>query len=471
MDVMMFAWPVVIAGIAAPVSWLLHAQLLFCVLGAASALSLPALGGASVTAPWLFSAFLIARAWLARPSGQSSFVLSRASLWICLVAVWGTVSSYYLPRWLEGEVYILTIDRSIGATRPDLLPLRPVSGNVTQSVYALGGALAFMAMRTLIQRTSSGLSHFRDAALWLGAVNCACGVLNLAEFYAGFPALLPYVRTGAYRIFESYEAGGLVRIQGTFAETAAFSAFSLPLFVFALQLWLRSERPRVSGAVAALSLALLLMSTSATAYLSLLCYAALLVSIVVWKAARGEPIRRLRSSLMLVLAACTVLGLLYGLRLGPGIAIERFIESTLLHKMDSVSGIERSAWNAHAWENFLGTYGAGVGLGGARASSFILVLLSNVGVVGTLLFTGFVYEVLRPRPDPERSPIAEAARHATIATLIAAVISCPVFDMGFWFYAFSAAATCSARRQPALGVHREVRSESLRAAASDYRTA
>ena len=161
-------------------------------------------------------------------------------------------------------------------------------------------------------------------------------------------------------------------------------------------------------------------------------------------------------------------GFAYALELEPALAVVRFVESTLVNKLESPSGIERSSWNAHAWANFLDTYGLGVGLGGARASSFILVLLSNIGVVGTLLFAGFVVEVLRPKPALQRSPTSEAARHAVVASLIAAAISCPVYDMGLCFYAFCAAASCAGVQQVASVAEFRTRSHFCGSAVGGY---
>jgi hypothetical protein len=439
-----FAVLVAVTGLMVRGERLVSVQVLSCLLGATAAVTLPALGDACVTVPWFFSVFLVARAWLGRGPEQPWFQLSRPSLWILLTACWGILVTYFVPRWFAGSIEVLTVDRNSPVREMELIPLRPVSGHITQSVYALGGALGFVAMRAAIQRYPNGMARFRDAVLLLGCLDCVGALLHLGEYYLGLPELLPYVRTGTYRIFSSYESAGLVRIQGTFAETAAFAAFTLPLFAFAAELWARGERPRYSGAVAATTLIFLLLSTSATAYAGLIGYLTFLAGVRLWKAMFGQRIRRVTFVAALLLFLVSAAGIAYAFELRPAMAVARFIEFTIFKKMDSPSGVERSIWNAHAWATFLDSYGLGAGLGSARASSLVLVLLSNVGLVGTVLFGGFVFEVLRSRSSTQGSATVHAARQAVVASLIAAAISGAVYDMGICFYAFCAAASCGA---------------------------
>jgi hypothetical protein len=128
-----------------------------------------------------------------------------------------------------------------------------------------------------------------------------------------------------------------------------------------------------------------------------------------------------------------------------------FFQITLLRKLESSSGIERSSWNAQAWSNFTETFGVGVGLGSARASSFPLVVLSNLGALGALLFSVLVLLLLhsaftRPPGAVTGQPVALAAGHALLASLIAASVSGTVFDLGMAFYAYAAAASAARAR-------------------------
>ncbi len=441
MNFSLFVPLVVLAGLLLPSAALLYVQLALCLFGATAAIGLPALGGASISPAVLFLPFLVLRAARERGLGRFLSELPRAGVWLLLLTCWGLLSAALLPRWFAGETQILTVDRGSADLRVMLYQLRPVSGNMTQAGYLLGSLLTFLAGRSLL-RNREQLLAARDAVLLLAGLNVAAALLNLAEYYLGVPSLLPYLRTAGYSVFEAYEEAGLVRIQGTFAETSAFSAFTLPLFAFATNCWLYGVRPRLSGLLALASLSLLLVSTSGTAYAGLLSYLAVLGGGLVWAwlAGRGVPRRGELLALAGVVGVIACCALLFEPRFVHRIG--DFFELTLLNKLQSSSGVERSSWNQQALQNFLDTGGVGVGLGSARASSFPLVLLSNLGILGVVFFLGFLREVFRRREGRyEPDATTRAGRHAAIATLVGSAISGTVFDLGIAFYLFAAVAS------------------------------
>jgi len=87
-----------------------------------------------------------------------------------------------------------------------------------------------------------------------------------------------------------------------------------------------------------------------------------------------------------------VLGVLYVVLFLPGVvkALSDFVDITVMSKAGSSSGVERMGWNAQGMTNFFDTYGIGVGLGSILASSFLVVLLGSLGVVGTFCYAMFV---------------------------------------------------------------------------------
>jgi hypothetical protein len=438
---------VVLAGLFVPMSAILHVQLALCLFGGAAAMSLPALGGATITPAVLYLPFFTARVLLARHGIVPLRTISRSTFWLMLVAVWGVLGAITIPRFLEGQVQILAIDRT-AANSPGvgLFPLHPVSGNITQSGYALGGFCAFLAVRSLL-RLQRGLHVFTGAALLLAGMSCLAAIINLGEFYLGLPRMLVHVRTAGYRMFDAYEAGGLMRIQGTFPEASAFASFSLPLFAFTFNLWLSKTRTLLSGLLALCSFGFLAFSTSGTAYAGLAGYFGALGLGLAWRAYSTHRIPRARVLATVAMFALAAAGAAVVLEMKVAARVGTFLDNMVFAKLDSPSGIERTAWSMQAWSNFLDTYGIGVGLGSARASSFVMVLLSNIGIVGTALFGAFVLEVWRSgdHATVADQAVARAARHAVLATLIAAILSATVFDLGIAFYAFAAAASLRAR--------------------------
>jgi hypothetical protein len=128
--------------------------------------------------------------------------------------------------------------------------------------------------------------------------------------------------------------------------------------------------------------------------------------------------------------------------------------------MASDSGVERSSWNQAALQSFFDTYGFGFGNGSGRASSFIIAVLANLGLIGTALFIMFFLGVFFERSSGHLTLPEEAARKAAksmcLAWVIGSTVSAPLIDLGLSFYAFAALACAPGYR---------VRSENVRSAA------
>lgn len=455
-----FALLVLLAGLFCKGDQMLRALMLCCLFGASAAIALPALGGAPLTPAVMLLPFLCVRTVSERGLSACLAPLAwpQAGFWLLLLVVWGVFSAAFLPRFFAGDTMLFGTDRTqMGGVR--LLPLQPLSTNLTQSAYAIAGLLGFVCVRALLEAPGR-TAKLRDAVLLLAALDVAAGVLNLAELHLGIPSLLQHVRNAGYAILVGGEVGGLQRVSGTFPEASAFAAFSLPLLAFTASLWRDGVRPHYSGALSLGLLLLLLMSTSSTAYAGLAIYAALIsVGAGLSLLRRGEAPRFGTLSLLLWLLA---VGACLLLLLRPDLVarIADFFGVTLVRKLESSSGMERGSWNLQAWYNFVDVYGIGTGLGSARASSYPLVLLSNVGVLGSALFAAFVLRLFldgrtTELAAPDDAAVARAARRAVLAALIAATISAVVFDLGLAFYAFAAAAAApSPWREPPLPARR-----------------
>jgi len=445
-----FALVVCLAGLLSSRKAAIYWQIVFCLFGAAAAITLPAVGGAVITPAVLFLPFLVLRAWMESQGTGYSHRFPKAGGWLALAVLYGVLGAFFLPRVFAGAVDIVAVDRTAGVQGIVVSPLRPVSGNITQSGYAIGALLTFLAMRALLEKPGR-LAHFRDAVLLLAALNCLGATLNLAEYYLGFPAVLDHVRT-AYALFESYEvqSAGLMRIHGTFSEAAAFSGFTLPLFAFTFSLWMNGVRTLYSGVLWVLLLGFLILSTSTTAYVGLAIYAVILGFVLARRGYVWGKVPRLEWLVAGGLLAIVLLGSTFVLETSFARWLGAYFQVAVVEKMDSASGIERGSWNRQAWSNFLDTFGLGVGLGSVRASSLPLVLLSNLGLIGSVCYAAFLKRVLISgnRASP-LAPIPEAARQAALATLSAALVSLTVFDLGVVFYSLAAAASLGAYEQQA----------------------
>ncbi|HEY6882329.1 MAG TPA: hypothetical protein VI299_30065 [Polyangiales bacterium] len=446
-----FAAVVLLAGFMTSRVGSIYWQLGLCVLGGTVAISLTALGGAVILPAVLFLPFLVARAWREERGKDFIHRVPEPAVWLMLTVLFGVVTAFTVPRLLAGMVQVVGVDRTAVQQVP-LSPLHPVSGNITQSGYAIGNVLTFVAMRSMLNSPSRVL-HFRKAVLLLCALDASAGVLNLAEFYLHLPSLLQYVRT-AYAVFGDYEVAGLVRIHGTFSETSAFCGFTLPLFAFCLSLWMQKVEIMRSGLLTLVLLAFLLVSTSSTAYGGLAVYGVVFGLSLLYRAYLRGWLPRAEWLVVLVLGAVVFLGLNFLFETSFAKKLTSFFEVTAFSKLESKSGVERQMWNRQAWNNFIDTYGIGVGLGTVRCSSLPMVLLSNIGAIGTLFYVFFLKAVLaKPASGADADPTTIAARQAVIMCLCAASIGQPMFDMGIAFYCFAAAASLapkSSRVQVAL---------------------
>lgn len=433
MNVSPMALVVVLAGLFVSSTGILTWQVLLCLFGATAAITLP--GGAVLTPSVLFTPFLIVRGW--RERGGSILEVSKPTFTLLSMCAWIVIGAALFPSVFAGKIHVYNFDRLAGANGVALIPLRPVSGNITQTSYALGQFAVFCAVRALLA-TPERRSALADAVILLGIMNAVAAITSVVAYYAGFPDPISFVRN-AYAVFSTYETVGLVRIQGTFSETSTFSSFTLGILAFVATLWYERYRRAWTGPLSLVLLALLLLSTSSTAYIALALFGALaMAAYAITCLSRGKT----PNIVPLLLTALVVTSAILGLAVVESdipARVASFLEQAVVDKIDTASGRERMAWNVQAWNNVLETYGVGVGLGSARASNFFLVLLSNTGVLGLALFSAFLLYCMRGAFSTE--PTVKAGAFAVVGTMCAASVSAGVYDLGIAFYLFAAAAS------------------------------
>jgi len=145
-----FALVVLTAGVFATAPGAIVLQLFFCLFGATAAFELTALGGAPVLPAVAFLPFLLRRAWTERLR-PDVLRMAPAGVWLLLTVGWAVVSALVVPRLLSGTVAVKTYDRT-GRDDAITVLLRPVSGNITQSAYAILDLLVFFSMRVLLAK-------------------------------------------------------------------------------------------------------------------------------------------------------------------------------------------------------------------------------------------------------------------------------------------------------------------------------
>ncbi|WP_321884385.1 hypothetical protein [Paraburkholderia bannensis] len=427
----------------APYRWTVYGMATFAIFASASSLTLP--GNIGILPANLFLVFFALRAFNLGGGNALGNVLAidKPGFWMLCTCVWVVFGAIAFPRLFAGSTMVFAIDRN--AIDPNnangLSPLGPVSGNLSQAIYCIGDLMTYACMRVFLGYRG-GYRALAGAIMIVGGLNVFAGVLDIFSHAAGVD-LLSAVKT-QYANLGGWELGGLVRVSGTFSETAAFSFFTMQPFAFCVNLWLLGYRPKTTGAIAIGSGLLLLLSTSGSAYVGLGAYLIVLLLSQPQRISSVAGARKLR--MWAIMLSLGTLAALYIVLFMPGVvkALSDFVEVTILSKADSQSGVERSGANTQAMMNFFDTYGLGVGVGSARTSSFIVVLLACLGVVGTTFYLLFLAKctlapIQRHHPTADRI-VSYAARHGMFAALIVASVNAPTFFLGPCFYMFAAAA-------------------------------
>jgi len=411
------------------------------------------LGGISALPAQVFLGFFALRAFnmVGMKRLGDAFAMDKPGFWLLITCVWGAMGAVVLPRLLSGSTLVFPVDHSMSPGEMALLhPLVPASGNLSQALYCIADVVVYGCMYAFLKYRDA-YRTLGNAVFLLTFLNVMAAIVDIASARAGID-VLSYLKTAHFSMLTGEEMGGLVRISGTFPEASAFAGFTLPLFAFCLNLWIVGYRPRLAGPLAIATGTSLLLSTSGTAYASFAGYMIVLLFSRPAFVARSAVARKWR---MWAMVACAGgLGILYVTLFLPEIAnaVTQFFSLTVGQKAGSGSGIERMSWNMQGITNFLDTYGIGVGLGSIRASSFLVVVVANLGVIGVICYGAFIGKSLLS-PVSDHYPITEraicyAARHGMIATLIAASTSASVFELGPLFYLLAASASALSSRAP-----------------------
>jgi hypothetical protein len=408
-------------------------------LAGVAALDLPALGGASITPANFFILFYLLRI-VAMRDGTTRLVAEvgpRRPLFVFLMLIiWILGSAILLPRLFAGMTDVFSLERTLTPTT-GTAPLRPTSGNVSQGVYAAGG-FAVACVTSAFARQRGGAEAALRAIIVVTGIDMAFAVVDLVAnaVHAGF--VLDIVHTANYSFLAGDEVGGVKRLTGSFTEASAFAFFSMSLLGLNLSLFVMNLRPRFTGPATILLTIFIVLSTSSAGYAGLgALYGGFFLYAVVMALTRR---RKRPIALALMIGGAGFLALAIVVLFVPSVAKVAWnvIDQSLIQKGASDSAYERGLWNAQAIQIFRDTYGLGAGIGSTRVSNYVLVLLSNLGVIGLVLFVILMIWLLTGplanHPKTLASRIAFAARSAILASLVPPLFVGTIYDLGTMFY-------------------------------------
>jgi hypothetical protein len=400
---------------------------------------------AQLLVAFLVVATLNRRAERARAIRALSF--PEPGFWLMCLLIYGLLTGFLMPRLLEGSMPIIPLGTSEYAPTGSTVPLGPVSSNITQGIYLTADFVCFI-MIVAIASTQAGFMTITGALVAYAIGNVLFAFLDLATFATGTQWLLEFMRNAQYALHIEEQISGLKRIVGSFTEASSFARSTLGALAFTGTLWVCGRRPLLTGTLALVSLALVVLSTSST---GLAGTPPVLVILYVTVLTRlGSQPGAFRSAAVLC-APLVIIAVVLAAQLDEEMSkpVREYLDILIFNKAGSDSGIERNSWNTFALQNFFDSYGLGVGLGTVRTSSFPVALLSNVGVPGTAFYILFAAAALFRRRGTPRSystDIRRAASNACLGLIVGDTFSGTTLEQGLLFYILAGLACAEPER-------------------------
>lgn len=405
-------------------------------LGAAAAVLLPALGNASVQPFHFVLAFLIVGVAL-RPGIMTVCLRSLSypgpGFWYAIFVLYSILTAMFLPRIFSGATVVYALARGNDIRGIVMNPLAPSTSNVTQAVYMLGSLCCF-AISAGISRLG-GFETFARALILTAGLCVFFAIADIATYMTGTAYLLDPIRNANYRMLDDGAIEGFKRIVGSYTEAGAFGYAALALFAFLLMLKLEGFHSRFLGWITAALAIALLLCTSTTAYVATGVTCLIVLGFCAYRVLQ----LRATSRHMIYVGTCVVILplLIMAIMLIPAASdtVGNLIHATMTTKLDSQSGEERMRWNSQAMITFFDTGGLGAGLGSVRASSFVVALFANVGVLGAIIFFLFFLSLVRwtlsrRNATALEAAVGSAALLSCIAQFVASSITAGSVDLG-----------------------------------------
>ena len=229
-----------------------------------------ALGGSSPLIYAYFAAMLVAavaaRRRISRNIGDV-FGAIRPIWVLCSIMIYAVIGSVLFPRLFAGQTH-KRIREAAGAH----VHRRGFTGARLRQHHAVS---VLRARRPDSDRPVRDLVLHKDRLdqvrraffVWI-CLHTGMGLIDLLGKLGGVGNVLAPIRTASYAMLTEAEQGGFARIAGAYSEASAFGGVSLSCLAFSYTYW-RMTKDRLARWLAITLLALVLLSTSSTAYVGL----------------------------------------------------------------------------------------------------------------------------------------------------------------------------------------------------------
>jgi hypothetical protein len=384
-------------GLAAMFSprWLYRLLIFWTLFSASSFANFGQDDNSSALQVWMFLGVIWLFQLFAASAFSFSFSVDRRILPACawlaaflLIAA----SSLIMPIYIDGSLLISSPFLGDNSETP----LRFTSHNFTQLLYLVFGVsiaicVAHKNLRDNYRRETARILMYSGifVALW-GLFQFFCNVTGLP--YPDFifnNSSSPYAKG----FLQTIEDTGLGRISSVGLEPSIFAQSLVTLLPLTFPAWLKKGAV-ISITIDRLSSILfvvaLVLSTSSTAYLALVL-AFLLSGLVL---IRTKSVSRAQFIGLAIAAVVLGAGAVAALFAGFS-SMSNIAAAVLLNKGSSASGLERMMTVQYAFGYFQRYPILGIGWGSATSHDTIVLLLSNVGVIGAAVYLGAMFYIVR----------------------------------------------------------------------------
>jgi len=444
--------PLGVAGLLVSPRWLYRLFVFWTLFSATSVLNVGEAQNGSAVQVWMFfGALWILRLGLERVSLFSFSIdnrLKRTSFWMIAFLVVATIS-LVMPVLIDGSLLI-----AAPTFEGDPTPLVLTGHNITQLLYLIfGGTLAICVAHANL--TDDNREETERVILYSGIFLACWGIFQFLCNITGLPYpdfLLNNSGSASGQGFrQALKDIGVQRVSSAAVEPSVLAQALLSLLPLTVPAWLKRGfvfSRRRDRLIALLFVVVLILSTSSVAYVGL---AILGLTYVVYSVRTG------RFSKRKAIAVFVPVGILATAIVAVAIISVPFVsqiaDSVLLSKASSGSAIERAMTISYAFGYFQKYPILGIGWGSATSHDVIVKLLSNVGIVGTVVFFWGIFSIVRSnwrRISRGNSPL-ELSREAWLMSLVSFVLTSVLIEFplpfgNFWLIIGMSMATAATAR-------------------------
>lgn len=347
----------------------------------------------------VFCTFWVLRLVLNRKYGLPNFP---GALWLYSFMVYALILTLLAPQIWGSQISVIRPNLVADGIR-ETQPLELTSSTFGQLIYLFLAIILFLAALSVGRKSCFRISAVLQVQIRIASIMAAIVILETLSGISGksidvfswlMGSSLFEIRLDRYALDDVFGVP-IRRGQAIFGEPSYFSAYLLGIWGAAI-VRVRSYSNQRRTIQIVLVLMALLCAFSTTAVVGVFVVGVLALQVPL---ANRKKLHR-SSTRMLVMIAVTLIVM----ALLTAMLTRDAMFDYLFGKLGNVagyeegnysSGAERFYWDLVAFQALMGSWGAGVGAGGTRASSFFLNFIASYGIPGLLLLGGLCIQVVR----------------------------------------------------------------------------